>query len=324
MPINNYDAPITPNPVQEPSDVAIEIRQRLIQDGVIPAKGPAPLTPDLITAIIKLADKIKGADQTEQGRLLVQMSEGSDVAFKLYSGYARRMPKEIEVNYKFIDELMEDRIMSVMADSIQYIRESDHPMAKKFRLSDSHEHVIAAIGKIFEEAPPAEILDLLNQAVDCRQDIWPLIKRAEFYRKQDDQTKAIADASKAIAEARKSDILNLMLAYLERARYRLADNLISDALDDLWKSFELAKTEMKKLPVEYVEMYDLGTDDYYKGKGSKKYPAIIDRVSFIAQHGMPLVKFIADKKADQLTDAGQLKLAVLKTTILEIRQYVRY
>ena len=42
MPINNYDDPITPLPVREPSDVAIEIRQRLIQDGVIPAQGPAP------------------------------------------------------------------------------------------------------------------------------------------------------------------------------------------------------------------------------------------------------------------------------------------
>jgi len=39
---------------------------------------------------------------------------------------------------------------------------------------------------------------------------------------------------------------------------------------------------------------------------------------------MPLVKFIADKKADQLTDADKLKLAGLKTTILAVRRYVRY
>lgn len=324
MPINNYDDPITPLPVREPSDTALEIRQRLIQDGVIPAKGKAPLTPDLITAIIKLADKIKGAGQTDQGRRMISISDALDVAFKLYSSYAQRMPREIEVDYEFIDDVMADWFMSVLADSIEYIRESGHPLAKNFRLSDSDERVIEAIGKTFEQAPPAEILDLLNQAVDCRKDIWPLIKRAEFYHKQDDLTKAIADASQAIAEARKSDILNLMLAYLERARYRLAKNLISDALDDLWRAFELAKTEMKKLPVEYVELYDAGTDDCYKGKGSKKFLRIIDRVSFIAEHGMPLVKLIADKKSDQLMDADKLKLAVLKTTILEVRRYVRY
>src|SRR3989339_1631284 len=159
MPITRYDDPLPPEPIREPSESAIGIRQEMVRDGIIPAKGKVRLSHELISEIVCRSDKNRPDSSGPDWKPLIDLSEELDVPFILYEGYSDWMPEEIEADYAFIDKVISDRIIFTMAQWAEKAKEDETLIPKKKQRHLKFRLLSGLIETVTDD--PAETLDRL-------------------------------------------------------------------------------------------------------------------------------------------------------------------
>jgi tetratricopeptide (TPR) repeat protein len=307
MAIGRYDAPFEEFKPDPPLTEAFQIHSLLIKRGIIPKKGKTPLTLELIQEILKTETELSEGGISKEGKTLKELGDYLDIAFKLYTSYAKWMDKDIEVTPRFIDNVIMHEMVSLIVEGMDLAWKSGLPGTARFEPSPTQKYLREATKKE-ADGEHDEALELLNKAVEIRADIEPLLDRGFFFSNHKQIDKAIADYSLGIKECNPFDN-NFPIAYLRRALCYAQKNMVDNVIDDMIKGFTWYYERIKFKP----KMNE--NDQLVVGGGS---------IEFFLEECVPAIKLIDTEKNVKLSDNQKKKISELKEMVLAIRQIADY
>ena len=169
--------------------------------------------------------------------------------------------------------------------------------------SDSYKHLMSG-NRLEAEGDDEQALAYFNKAIECRQNIEPIIRRGMYFYERNDAEQAISDFTFAINDA-KPEEHRLAFAYAERGFVNIEMLLIPEGLDDLIRSFELLDNQLKA-----------------KQKVDEPEDSYIGQIEFFLEKCVPVIKLMGNK--DDISGEEEEKLDVLKNLILIVRQEINY
>lgn len=303
MPITRYDEPFKLEPLPGPSKRSFEIRNYLIQNNIIPEKGKAPLTLELVQNIITAKKELFWDELSDEGKSLETLSDELDIPFKVYCNFKARHPENVKVSPKFIDDLIGDQQILAVGKSFQAALEMGLPEAKSLEPSPTEKCRLKSIEcDLMGEYNKA--LEYLNTAVEMRADIEPLLNRANFLFRHNRIDKALSDYELCLKEAHPAEY-GLAIAYVNKGLCLLAKNMVEPALESILAGFEW----FHKLPKAVFEDED---DIRHNNLG------------YCLERSVPKLKQLEKQTQTSLSEKGCKTLESLKSIILYLRQRIDY
>ncbi|MFA5793764.1 MAG: hypothetical protein WC980_01645 [Candidatus Brocadiia bacterium] len=321
MTIQRYDEPFHNEPEPAISEDAVELHRRLVNDGVIPPKGPMPLTLELVQTILKayydlFSPRKEGVRETRK------LSEYTDRAFKIYSMLNEESAGTIEVT----PELMEQITNMITFGNILDAMEIGHEMGldKMFGLTKydwTEADYLSQAAKQEHAGNNKAALAAYDQAVKHHRTghIFPLIHRGKLLAKLGRADDAIADFTRAIKEGElPDDFVTVSQAYAERAEAYIKKGSVEKGLNDLIWNFGRYRREFIKKPFNR-DLLDVDSDDFDMDLND-----LSGRAEFDIERAVELIHTIERDRQPSLTKAETKKLARIKELVLAVRNQLDF